>query len=114
MDFALLGTHSGQVKYFFFLLLFQHTINIRSRNLITLIKLFHNSFLVIYCPRLPQKEVEEILGEAEVLQQFEINKGRKLVPVAGSRCISGILKRNALFRVERSGMVIHEGISHLL
>lgn len=65
---------------------------------------------MIYCPRLPQKEVEEIFGEAEVLQQFEINKGRKLVPVAGSRCISGILKRNALFRVERSGIVIHEGI----
>lgn len=49
------------------------------------------------------------MGEAEVLQQFEINKGRKLVPVAGSRCISGILKRNALFRVERSGIIIHEG-----
>ncbi|ENN78138.1 hypothetical protein YQE_05292, partial [Dendroctonus ponderosae] len=59
--------------------------------------------------RLPQKEVEDILGEAEVLQQFEINKGRKVVPVAGCRCISGLLKREALFRVARNSSVIFEG-----
>ncbi|KAH1014701.1 hypothetical protein HUJ05_012543 [Dendroctonus ponderosae] len=55
------------------------------------------------------KEVEDILGEAEVLQQFEINKGRKVVPVAGCRCISGLLKREALFRVARNSSVIFEG-----
>ncbi|CAH1126569.1 unnamed protein product [Ceutorhynchus assimilis] len=59
--------------------------------------------------RLPKKEVEEILGEAEVLQQFEINRGRKRVPVAGCRCTQGLLKREALFRVQRSGEIIYEG-----
>ncbi|KAL1513124.1 hypothetical protein ABEB36_002584 [Hypothenemus hampei] len=59
--------------------------------------------------RLPQKEIEEILGEAEVLQQFEVGKGRKLVPVAGCRCLKGNLKRDALYRVIRNREIIHEG-----
>ncbi|XP_050305468.1 translation initiation factor IF-2, mitochondrial [Anthonomus grandis grandis] len=59
--------------------------------------------------RLPPKEIEETLGEAEVLQQFEIGKGRKLVPVAGCRCTKGILQRDALFKVIRNGEIIHTG-----
>ncbi|XP_066262644.1 translation initiation factor IF-2, mitochondrial [Euwallacea similis] len=59
--------------------------------------------------RLPKKEIEEILGEAEVLQQFEISKGRKLLPVAGCRCVTGLLKRDALFRVMRERNIVYEG-----
>lgn len=59
--------------------------------------------------RLPPKEVEEVLGEATVLQQFDINEGRKKVPVAGCRCISGLLKRSATFRLVRNGAVLYEG-----
>ncbi|XP_066142898.1 translation initiation factor IF-2, mitochondrial isoform X2 [Euwallacea fornicatus] len=59
--------------------------------------------------RLPKIEIEEILGEAEVLQQFEISKGRKLLPVAGCRCVTGLLKRDALFRVIREKNIVYEG-----
>lgn len=59
--------------------------------------------------RLPLIEVEEVLGEANVLQQFLINEGKKKVPVAGCRCTKGILKRNALYKLIRENEVIHEG-----
>lgn len=59
--------------------------------------------------RLPLKEEEEILGEANVLEEFVITEGRKKVPVAGSRCVKGTLKKNALFRVVRGQDNIHEG-----
>ncbi|CAH1983017.1 unnamed protein product [Acanthoscelides obtectus] len=59
--------------------------------------------------RLPPKEVEEELGEATVLQQFEITQGKKKIPIAGCKCERGFLKRTALFRVIRKGEVIYEG-----
>lgn len=59
--------------------------------------------------RLPPKEVEEVLGEATVLQQFDVNEGRKKVPVAGCRCTTGLLKRNAMFRLIRGNETIYEG-----
>lgn len=59
--------------------------------------------------RLPAKEVEEELGRATVLKQFDINEGRKKVPVAGCRCTDGVLKRSALFRVIRNGEIIYDG-----
>lgn len=59
---------------------------------------------------LPPKQVEEVVGEAVVLQQFLINEGRKKIPTAGCRCESGILKKKSLYRIMRNGAVIHEGI----
>lgn len=59
--------------------------------------------------RLPLKEEEDILGEATVLQVFEINQGRKTVPVAGCQCLTGLLKRSAEYRVVRKGEIIHTG-----
>ncbi|XP_044264205.1 translation initiation factor IF-2, mitochondrial [Tribolium madens] len=59
--------------------------------------------------RLPQKEQDEVLGEATVLQHFEINDGRKKVQVAGCRCVKGVLRKSALYRVVRNGQIIHEG-----
>jgi len=59
--------------------------------------------------RLPLVEKEQILGTAEVLQEFLINEGRDKVPVAGCRCSKGNLKKNASFRVMRGADVIHEG-----
>lgn len=59
--------------------------------------------------RLPPKEVEEELGKATVLKQFDISEGRKKVPVAGCRCTEGVLKRSALFRVIRNGEIIYDG-----
>ncbi|XP_018575575.1 translation initiation factor IF-2, mitochondrial [Anoplophora glabripennis] len=58
---------------------------------------------------LPPKDVEETLGEAVVLQQFEITQGRKKNPVAGCRCVKGSLKRTAMYKIIRNGEVIHTG-----
>ncbi|XP_071453637.1 translation initiation factor IF-2, mitochondrial [Hetaerina americana] len=62
--------------------------------------------------RLPPRQVEDILGEANVLQEFIITEGKKKVPVAGCRCTKGTLKKNAYFRVRRAQEVIHEGELH--
>ncbi|XP_030370264.1 translation initiation factor IF-2, mitochondrial isoform X2 [Scaptodrosophila lebanonensis] len=59
--------------------------------------------------KLPPVEVEEVLGEANVLQQFFINEGRKEVPVAGCRCTKGVLKKSQKFRLLRNGEVIYDG-----
>ncbi|XP_066977769.1 translation initiation factor IF-2, mitochondrial isoform X2 [Macrobrachium rosenbergii] len=58
---------------------------------------------------LPLKDVEEILGEANVLAEFIVTEGKKKIPVAGCRCIKGTLKRDASYRVMRREEVIHEG-----
>jgi translation initiation factor IF-2 len=59
--------------------------------------------------RLLQKEIEETIGEATVLQQFEINQGRKKVPVAGCRCTKGMLRKSAMYKVVRNQQVVHTG-----
>lgn len=59
--------------------------------------------------KLPEVESEEILGEAKVLQEFEINVGRKKMPVAGCKCLTGVLKKKSQFRVIRNGEIIHTG-----
>lgn len=59
--------------------------------------------------KLPAMEVEEIVGEANVLQQFFINDGRKEVPVAGCRCVKGVLKKAHKFRLVRDDEVLYEG-----
>ncbi|CAH1164303.1 unnamed protein product [Phaedon cochleariae] len=59
--------------------------------------------------RLPAKEVEEILGEAVVLQKFEISQGKRKIPVAGCRCTKGLLKKNAQYRVVRNGSLVDKG-----
>ncbi|XP_060841242.1 translation initiation factor IF-2, mitochondrial isoform X1 [Rhopalosiphum padi] len=50
---------------------------------------------------LPPVEVEDIQGEANVIQEFLINENKKKIPVAGCRCTSGTLKKAALFKVIR-------------
>ncbi|EDW49131.1 translation initiation factor IF-2, mitochondrial isoform X1 [Drosophila sechellia] len=59
--------------------------------------------------RLPPVEVEEVLGEANVLQNFLINEGRKEVPVAGCRCTKGVLKKSQKYRLLRDGEVVYDG-----
>lgn len=58
--------------------------------------------------RLPLMRDDEIIGEAHVLQQFLINEGRKKVPVAGCKCVKGVLKKGSLCKIVRSGETIHE------
>ncbi|XP_050685340.1 translation initiation factor IF-2, mitochondrial-like [Leptidea sinapis] len=59
--------------------------------------------------RIPSTKREEIIGEAKVLQQFQVSEGKKKVPVAGCRCTKGSLMRNAQYRVVRGEQVVFEG-----
>ncbi|KAF6209514.1 hypothetical protein GE061_015261 [Apolygus lucorum] len=59
--------------------------------------------------RLPQIDVEELVGEANVLQEFLINEGKNKIPVAGCRCVKGSLKKSSNFRLIRGEEVIYDG-----
>lgn len=59
--------------------------------------------------RLPQVEVEEELGAANVLQIFKINEGRKQVTVLGCRCVKGVLKKSARYKLKRSDEILCDG-----
>ncbi|CAK1583259.1 unnamed protein product [Parnassius mnemosyne] len=59
--------------------------------------------------RIPKRQEEELIGEANVLQQFQVTEGRKKVPVAGCRCVRGSLSRAALYRVLRGADVVFQG-----
>lgn len=59
--------------------------------------------------RMPPVQEEELLGEANVLQPFEVSDGKRKVPVAGARCVRGVLARDALYRLVRDGEVVYEG-----
>lgn len=59
--------------------------------------------------KLPDVEVDEILGEANVLQIFMITEGRKELPVLGCRCVKGLLKKGEKTRLMRQGELIYDG-----
>jgi len=59
--------------------------------------------------RLPKKKEEQILGEAEVLQEFVVTEGKTKWPVAGSQCKKGVLKKSATFRVKRGEETVFDG-----
>ncbi|KAI1285702.1 Translation initiation factor IF-2, mitochondrial [Halotydeus destructor] len=61
--------------------------------------------------RLPLQDVELVVGEAAVLQEFMINEKNKKVSVAGCRCSKGVLKKaGTQFRLERGGNVLVDGL----
>jgi hypothetical protein len=49
------------------------------------------------------------VGEANVLQDFEITEGKKKVHVAGCRCAKGILKKTGKYRLHRGQEVLYDG-----
>ncbi|KAI8848866.1 hypothetical protein BC829DRAFT_393223 [Chytridium lagenaria] len=58
---------------------------------------------------LPPEEIVEVIGEADILQVFEINvKGKTSEPVAGCRIVSGKILRNERVKIERDGGVIFD------
>ncbi|CAG9565150.1 unnamed protein product [Danaus chrysippus] len=59
--------------------------------------------------RIPTTLTEEVVGEANVLQQFLVGDGRRKVPVAGCRCVRGVLQRSALYRLIRGQEIVYEG-----
>ncbi|CAK9822420.1 Translation initiation factor IF-2, mitochondrial [Anthophora retusa] len=58
---------------------------------------------------LPNVDVKEIIGEAEVLQNIEITDKKKKVNVAGCRCIKGVLLKSDMYHVVRKNETIYTG-----
>nr|XP_054758800.1 translation initiation factor IF-2, mitochondrial-like [Lytechinus pictus] len=59
--------------------------------------------------RLPLLEQESVIGEAAVLQPFEISIGKRKVSVAGCRVDKGELQSRGLFKLIRNQKTIHQG-----
>lgn len=59
--------------------------------------------------KLPEVEVEDVVGSANVLQTFEINDGRKKVSVIGCRCVKGSMKKSLSFKLVRGDETIYDG-----
>ncbi|TGZ53879.1 mitochondrial translation initiation factor 2 isoform X1 [Temnothorax longispinosus] len=59
--------------------------------------------------RLPMVDAEEVLGEANVLQEFEITDKKKKIKVAGCRCVKGVLKKDAMYRLMRGQEILYTG-----
>ncbi|XP_037076687.1 translation initiation factor IF-2, mitochondrial-like [Pollicipes pollicipes] len=59
--------------------------------------------------RMPVTDVEEVIGEANVLQEFIVTEKKHKIPVAGCRCVKGLLKKSEKYRLVREGETIHEG-----
>lgn len=50
-----------------------------------------------------------LIGEANVLQEFEVTEKKKKVKVAGCRCVKGNLKRDAMYRLKREQEILYTG-----
>ena len=62
--------------------------------------------------KLPKKEESRVLGEANILQIFDITiKGRATRKIAGLRIINGVIKRADRIKVLRQGEVVYTGNS---
>lgn len=59
--------------------------------------------------RLPEVDVDDVVGEAVVQQVFMINERNKKVPVLGCRCTMGELKKSLLCKVTRRGDTVYDG-----
>lgn len=59
--------------------------------------------------RLPQIDVDDVIGEAEVQQIFMINERNKKVPVLGCRCTKGVLKKSLRYKIIRDDELIYDG-----
>lgn len=59
--------------------------------------------------QLPAAEVEDVLGEANVLQIFDITEGKREVRVLGCRCVRGVLKKGSRYKLLRQGELMHDG-----
>lgn len=58
---------------------------------------------------LPPVDEEEVVGEANVLQEFLVTEGKKKTPVAGCRCVKGTLRKDGLFRLVRGEETVFQG-----
>lgn len=60
--------------------------------------------------RLPEIDVEDIVGEADIQQIFVISERNKKIPVLGCRCSKGVLKKKLRFKIMRDDECIYDGM----
>ncbi|KAI8916813.1 P-loop containing nucleoside triphosphate hydrolase protein [Entophlyctis helioformis] len=84
-----------------------HRVVIRQHNIIY--KLI-DDVKEMMCDELPPELIDEVLGEADVLQIFHINvKGKITEPVAGCRVTNGKVMRSHKVRIVRDGATLYTG-----
>ena len=59
--------------------------------------------------KMPPLEVEEVLGRANVIQEFQIKDKKTLLSVAGSRVVSGKISRASEVKVMRGQECVYQG-----
>ncbi|XP_033735214.1 translation initiation factor IF-2, mitochondrial-like [Pecten maximus] len=59
--------------------------------------------------RIPEEEVENVIGEANVMQSFPFHDGKKQLSVAGCKCVKGSLLISSKFKVMRNGETLYRG-----
>lgn len=60
---------------------------------------------------LPKIVEKRVIGEANVVQTFDIQgKGKAIVKVAGCRVSNGVVEKDKRVRVVRDGKTVHEGM----
>ncbi|OWF46031.1 translation initiation factor IF-2, mitochondrial-like [Mizuhopecten yessoensis] len=59
--------------------------------------------------RIPQEEVEDVIGEANVIRPYSFNDGKRQLPVAGCMCVKGSLLMSSMFKVQRDGETLFRG-----
>ena len=59
--------------------------------------------------KMPQLVIEDILGRANVLQEFQIKDKKNLLSVAGSRVVSGKITRSSVVKVIRGQDCVYQG-----
>lgn len=61
--------------------------------------------------RMPDRDAEDVTGEAIVQQVFHINEKNKKVAVLGCKCTKGVLKKSHRYKLLRGDEVIFDGKS---
>ena len=59
--------------------------------------------------KMPRLEVEDVLGRANVIQEFQIKDKKNLLSVAGSRVVSGKFSRASVVKVMRGQECVYQG-----
>jgi len=59
--------------------------------------------------KIPPIDVEEEIGEANILQIFKITEHKKEITILGCRCTKGVLKKSLKYRVMHNDEVLYDG-----
>lgn len=64
--------------------------------------------------KMPEEDLENILGKGLVAQEFTFSENKNMIPIAGCRVSQGSFYKDKLFRIQRGKEEIHIGPLHSL